>query len=92
VVAEVHRRDPDAGLTLVALTDGEGALQILVSQKLNVVLILDLLPVMEKVWKAAHVFHPEGTPDAELYARLMTPPHPRRKRRTSRQRSPSDRD
>ena len=54
VVAEVHRRDPDARLTLVALTDGERALQILVSQKLNVILILDLLHVMEKVWKAAH--------------------------------------
>jgi hypothetical protein len=72
VVAEAHRRDPDARLTLVALTDGERALQILVSQKLNVILILDLLHVMEKVWKAAHVFHPEGTPDAEIYARLMT--------------------
>jgi hypothetical protein len=72
VVAEVHRRDPHARLTLVALTDGERALQILVSQKLNVILILDLLHVMEKVWKAAHVFHPEGTPDAEIYARLMT--------------------
>ena len=72
VVAEVQRRDPDARLTLVALTDGERALQILVSQKLDVILILDLLHVMEKVWKAAHVFHPEGTPDAEIYARLMT--------------------
>jgi hypothetical protein len=71
-VAEVHRRNPDARLTLVALTDGERALQILVSQKLKVILILDLLHVMEKIWKAAHVFHPEGTPDAELYARLMT--------------------
>jgi hypothetical protein len=35
-------------------------------------LILDLLHVLEKVWKAAHVFHPEGSPDAELYARLMS--------------------
>jgi hypothetical protein len=72
VVAEVHRRDPDARLTLVALTDGERALQILVSQKLNVILILDLLHVLEKVWKAAHVFHSEGTPEAEIYAHLMT--------------------
>ncbi|HEY6845543.1 MAG TPA: ISKra4 family transposase [Terracidiphilus sp.] len=72
VVAEVHRRDPDAHLTLVALTDGERALQIQVSKKLNVILILDLLHVTEKVWKAAHVLHPEGTPEAEIYARLMT--------------------
>jgi hypothetical protein len=71
-VAEVRRRDPDARFLLVALTDGERALQILVSQKLKVILILDLLHVLEKVWKAAHVFHPEGSPDAELYARLMT--------------------
>ena len=32
---------------------------------------MDLLHVLEKVWKAAHVFHPEGSPDAEVYARLM---------------------
>ena len=72
VAAEVRRRDPDARLTLVALTDGERALQILVSKKLAVILILDLLHVLEKVWKAAHVFHQEGTPEAEVYARRMT--------------------
>jgi len=72
VAAEVRRRDPDTRLTLVALTDGERALQILVSKKLDVILILDLLHVLEKVWKAAYVFHPEGTPEAELYARLMS--------------------
>jgi len=26
--------------------------------------------VLEKVWKAAHVFHPEASPEAELWARL----------------------
>ena len=26
---------------------------------------------MEKVWKAAPIFHPEGSPDAEVDARLM---------------------
>ena len=71
VVQEVHRRDPDVRKTHVALTDGERALQILVGKKLKVTLILDLLHVLEKVWKAAHVFHPEGSPEAELYARLM---------------------
>jgi hypothetical protein len=71
VVQEVQRRDPDARKTWVALTDGERALQILVSKKLKVTLILDLLHVLEKVWKAAHVFHSEGSPEAELYARLM---------------------
>ena len=71
VVQEVQRRDPDARKIHVALTDGERALQILVGKKLQVTLILDLLHVLEKVWKAAHVFHPEGSPEAELYARLM---------------------
>lgn len=34
-------------------------------------LILDLLHVLEKVREAAPVFHPEGSPQAELFARLM---------------------
>ena len=71
VVLEVQRRDPGGCKTLVALTDGERALQILVCKKLKAALILDLLHVLEKVWKAAHVFHPEGSPDAEVYARLI---------------------
>lgn len=69
---EIQRRDPENHKTHVALSDGERALQILVGKKLKVTLILDLLHVLEKVWKAAHVFHPEGSPDAELYARLMS--------------------
>jgi hypothetical protein len=72
VVQEIQRRDPENHKTHVALTDGERALQILVGNKMKVTLILDLLHVLEKVWKAAHVFHPEGSPDAELYARLMS--------------------
>jgi len=72
VVQEIQRRDPENHKTHVALTDGEHALQILVSKKLKVTLILDLLHALEKAWKAAHVFHPEGSPDAEVYARLMS--------------------
>jgi hypothetical protein len=71
VVQEVQRRDPNGQKTHVAVTDGERALQKRVSEKLNVTLILDLLHVLEKVWKAAHVFHSEASPEAELYARLM---------------------
>lgn len=72
VVQEVQRRDPESRQIHVALTDGERALQILVAKQLKATLILDLLHVLEKVWKAAHVFHPEGSPEAELYAHLMT--------------------
>src|SRR5256886_14627491 len=52
------------------LTDGERALQILVSKNLQVTLILDLLHVLEKLWKAAYVFHAEGSTEAEQWVRL----------------------
>src|SRR5256884_9285818 len=48
VAAEVLRRDPQGHKIHVALTDGERALQILVSKNLQVTLILDLLHVLEK--------------------------------------------
>jgi hypothetical protein len=70
VAAEMLRRDPHGYKTHVALTDGERALQDLVSEKLQVTLILDLLHVLEKLWKAAYVFHPEGSPEAEQWVRL----------------------
>jgi hypothetical protein len=70
VAAEVSRRDPQGHKTHVALTDGERALQIRVSQQLEVTLILDLLHVLEKLWKAAYVFHAEGSLEAEQWVRL----------------------
>lgn len=53
LAAEMSRRDPQGHKTQVALTDGERALQKLVRGKLQVTLILHLLPVWEKLWKAA---------------------------------------
>lgn len=70
VAAEMLRRDPQGHKTHVALTEGERALQDLVSERLPVTLILDLLHVLEKLWKAAYVFHPEGSPEAEHWVRL----------------------
>jgi len=67
VAEEMDRRDPSRSLTRLALTDGERALQIRVDQKLNVTLILDLLHVLEKLWKAAYVFHAEGSLEADLW-------------------------
>ena len=76
VIEEVHqevlRRDPEARKTLVALTDGERTLQIQVTRKMKPTLILDLIHVLERVWAASHVFQPEGSPEAEVYAKLMT--------------------
>jgi len=67
VSEEMDRRDPLRSLTRVALTDGERALQIRVDRKLNVTLILDLMHALEKLWKAAYVFHAEGSLAADLW-------------------------
>jgi hypothetical protein len=67
VAEEMDRRDSSRSLTRLALTDGERALQIRVDNKLQVTLILDLLHVLEKLWKAAYVFHAEGSLDADLW-------------------------
>ena len=67
VIAEMERRDPEGSKTRLALTDGERALQILVDQKLGVTLILDFIHALEKLWKAAFVFHREGSLEAELW-------------------------
>jgi len=67
VAQEMQRRDPAGTRTRVALTDGDRALQILVEEKLGVTLILDLLHVLEKLWKAAYVYHAEGSLEAELW-------------------------
>src|SRR5260370_40032865 len=63
-------RDSQGQKTRVALTDGERALQIRVSKQLTATLVLDLLHVLEKLWKAAYVFHPEGSLEAEQWVRL----------------------
>jgi hypothetical protein len=67
VAEEMERRDPSASKTRVALTDGERALQIRVDRKLKVTLILDLMHALEKLWKAAYVFHAEGSLEADLW-------------------------
>lgn len=72
VADEMQRRDPERTKTRVALTDGERALQIRVEGTLGVTLILDLLHVLEKLWKAAYMFHPEGSIQAELWVMERT--------------------
>src|SRR5579863_102656 len=67
VAEEMERRDPSASKTRVALTDGERALQIRVDGKLNVTLILDLMHALEKLWKAAYLFHAEASLEADLW-------------------------
>jgi hypothetical protein len=67
VADEMDRRDLPRSLTRLALIDGERALQIRVDCKLDVTLIPDLMHVLEKLWKAAYVFHAEGSLDADLW-------------------------
>jgi len=67
VAEEMDRRDPSGSMIRLALTDGERALQIRVDNALKVTLILDLIHVLEKLWKAAYIFHPEGSLEADLW-------------------------
>lgn len=67
VAEEMDRRDPSGSMIRLALTDGERALQIRIDKALKVTLILDLIHVLEKLWKAAYVFHPEGSLEADLW-------------------------
>ena len=70
VKAEMSRRDPEHERTWVIVTDGERALQRRVCESFeNVTLVLDLLHVLEKLWKAAHALYREGSPEAELFVR-----------------------
>jgi hypothetical protein len=73
VKAEMARRDPDHEHTWVIVTDGERALQRrVISSFENVTLVLDLLHVLEKLWKATHTLHPEGSIEAEAFVRART--------------------
>lgn len=70
VRAEMTRRDPDRRHTWVIVTDGERALQRRVmSSFIDVNLVLDLLHVMEKLWKVGNALHAEGSPDATVFVR-----------------------
>jgi hypothetical protein len=67
VAQEMDCRETLRSLTRLALTDGERALQIRVGRTLNATLILDLMHVSEKLWRATYVFHPEGSLAADLW-------------------------
>lgn len=68
VRAEMCRRDPHHQHTWVMVTDGERALQRRVAASFaGVTLVLDLLHVTEKLWRAAHALHKEGSPEAQAF-------------------------
>jgi hypothetical protein len=70
---ETFRRDPGHTRTWVIVTDGERGLQRLVCEHFKAAtLILDLLHVLEKLWKAAYALHLEGSLEAETFVRDRT--------------------
>jgi hypothetical protein len=63
-----HQRDPTHRKPLVCLMDGEAGLWEMQRQWLpRSVGILDLFHVLERLWQAAHCFHPETSPQAEQF-------------------------
>lgn len=65
---DAHGRAPTRGKTLVCLMDGEAALWDMQREWLRrAVCILDLFHVLERLWQVAHVFHGEGSREAEQF-------------------------
>lgn len=69
---EAHRRDPEHKRPWVMLVDGhqDQLKHIWANIKrfgVEVILILDFIPVLEYLWKAAYCFHPPGSESAEAW-------------------------
>ena len=72
VFAEAHGRDPDQVRQWVALVDGNPTqLSLLQTHadrwRINLVIVLDLIHVIEYLWKAAYVFHPPSSEEAQRW-------------------------
>ena len=70
---EAERHDPEHVKRWVALVDGAETQLDLVeagaaAYGVDVTVVLDIIHVVEYVWKAAHVFHREGSPELECWA------------------------
>jgi hypothetical protein len=77
VAAEVKRVDAAGCKTHVALCDGERALQrrrvpALLDVVPAVILLLDLLHVLERLWQVAHCLYPEGSEESVQWMRKQT--------------------
>src|SRR5439155_7151277 len=70
LLGEVVQRNPDLAKPIVYISDGQESLWEARAEylpKQNSVDILDVLHVTPRLWKAAHVFHPEKSAAAELF-------------------------
>src|SRR5664280_2788519 len=71
---EAERRDPEHQRTWVALVDGNNHQIDRIgaearARKVSVRVVIDLIHVLEYLWKAAWCFHAEGDPAAEAWVR-----------------------
>ncbi|MGH9670632.1 MAG: ISKra4 family transposase [Terriglobales bacterium] len=69
---EAERRDPERQKTWVAVVDGNkeqlGLLRTLARRhSVALSVVLDIIHVVEYLWKAAYTFHAEATPEAEQW-------------------------
>ena len=65
---QVKVRNPEGRKKVVCVMDGERALwKKLLALVPGIVCILDLFHVLERLWQAAHCFHPEGSDEAKAF-------------------------
>jgi hypothetical protein len=65
---QVEILNPLLQKTVVCVMDGERALwKMLMTYLPAVICILDIFHVLERVWQAAHCFHPEGSDEAQEF-------------------------
>jgi len=65
---EVRLRNPDGTKPVVCVMDGERALWTKLTATIDdVVGVLDIFHVLERLWQAAHCFHPEGSEQAQAF-------------------------
>lgn len=74
VAEEMQHRDPGGEKTAVCVMDGERALKTRAIKYLQrafpaLILVLDIIHVVEYLWKAAYVFHKPESEDARLWVR-----------------------
>lgn len=70
--AEAHRRDPDHRRRWVVLVDGQRDQIKRVERAARkvgaaITIVLDIVHVLEYLWRAAYAFHKDGTPAAEAW-------------------------
>jgi len=74
IADELERRDPNGEKTVAYVTDGEEVLRTRAEKYLrsrcpNLILVLDIIHVLDYLWKAAYVFNDPGSDEARQWVR-----------------------